>query len=242
MNRLSERDLQAFHARGFLEIRRPVLSPARFSRLATLFEELLQHYGPDDLNMIHIREPALLEFLLADEVLDLVEAIVGPDIGLWSSHFIVKPPHVGRITPWHEDRAYWDGRISTMDGIVTIWLAIDPTDVSNGSMGVIPGTHLRSGWNYENVDIGDNIFNIRIRPDEVDESQACYFTLDRNQCSLHDARLVHGAQVNSSPRRRAGYTMRYFPTSSHVPMDKNPGHALWLARGRDRAGNEYRNA
>ena len=38
-----------------------------------------------------------------DEVLDVVESIIGPDIALWSSHFICKPPGVGKRVPWHED-------------------------------------------------------------------------------------------------------------------------------------------
>ncbi|MCU0315700.1 MAG: phytanoyl-CoA dioxygenase family protein [Fimbriimonadaceae bacterium] len=65
----------------------------------------------------------MLEFLLHNSVHDLVESLVGPDIGLWSSHFISKPPRTGKKTPWHEDSAYWAGRISTMENVVTVWLA-----------------------------------------------------------------------------------------------------------------------
>jgi hypothetical protein len=36
--------------------------------------------------------------------------------------------------------------------------------------------------------------------------------------------------------------MRYFPTTSLVYPDRNPGHKLWLARGVDIAGNVYQNA
>ena len=53
---------------------------------------------------------------------------------------------------------------------------------------------------------------------------------------------MHGAQANTSPLRRAGYTMRYFPTSTTVYPEKNVGHKIWLARGVDLAGNTYENA
>jgi hypothetical protein len=35
--------------------------------------------------------------------LDLVEPIIGLNIGLWSSHIICKEPVIGKQTPWHED-------------------------------------------------------------------------------------------------------------------------------------------
>ena len=53
----------------------------------------------------HFKHPELFEWLLADEVLDFVEAFIGPDIALWSSHFISKPPGDGKRVPWHEDSA-----------------------------------------------------------------------------------------------------------------------------------------
>ena len=35
--------------------------------------------------------------------------------------------------------------------------------------------------------------------------------------------------------------MRYFPASTLVYPEKNPGHKIWLARGKDSAGNKYAN-
>jgi len=66
--------------------------------------------------MIHTHDERLLPFLLAPEVLDLVEPLVGPNIGLWASHLISKPPLTGKATPWHEDSSYWNGRVSTHGG------------------------------------------------------------------------------------------------------------------------------
>ena len=77
---------------------------------------------------------------------------------------------------------------------------------------------------------------------DVDESKAVYFELERGQCSLHDGRIVHGATANTSGVRRTGYTMRYFPASVKVlPVEANAHWKLWLARGRDTAGNAYEN-
>jgi ectoine hydroxylase-related dioxygenase (phytanoyl-CoA dioxygenase family) len=131
-----------------------------------------------------------------------------------------------------------------MEGICTVWLALDRVTPENGAMAVIPGSHSNGFSQYEDVDTSSNIFDTQIKQELINETEAVYFSLEPNQCSLHEARIIHGAKANTSPRRRAGYTMRYFPTTSHINPDAplNAGHKIWLARGEDRAGNRYENA
>lgn len=238
--RLSEKQVQFYKTNGYVLPTEPVFSDSDFARLKAIFEEDLLQYGAANLDVIHFRDARLLEFLLSDAVLDLIEPLIGPNIGLWSSHFICKEPKIGKATPWHEDSAYWNGRTSTMEGIVTLWLAIDPAFPENGSMAVVPGTHSGGFSDYERVDGNENIFETQVIG--VDESKAVYFTLDPNQCSLHEARIIHGAKPNMSEFRRCGYTMRYFPLTTKVLPEKNVGHKIWLARGKDQAGNQFENA
>jgi len=241
-SRLSRVEIEHYVREGYVLIHRPVFAPEKFARLKAIFEEDLGRFSDPELDMIHTRDDRLLEFLLSDEVLDLVEPVVGPDIGLWASHLICKRPKTGKATPWHEDSAYWNGRVSTMAGICTVWLAIDQSTPENGCMRVIPGSHTNGFSDYEQVDSAGNIFPTQIKPEQVDEARAVYFALEPNECSLHEARLIHGAQANTSDFRRAGYTMRYFPTASKVIPERNQGHKIWLARGRDIAGNAYQSA
>ena len=240
--RLSPPQIEGYGRDGYALFQQPVFAPDDFERLRAIFEENLERYGEANLDLMHLRDERLLEFLLSDAVLDLVEPVVGPDIGLWSSHFISKPAMVGKATPWHEDSSYWNGLISTMEGICTVWLAIDTVDRENGAMKVIPGSHHNGFSEYEAVDASANIFPTQIKPELIDESRAVYFELEPNQCSLHEARIMHGADANTSSRRRAGYTMRYFPTTSKVHLENiRWPHKLWLARGQDRAGNTFVN-
>lgn len=240
--RLSAEQAAHYREKGYLIYDQPVFDSATFDRLFQLFEENLARYGFDDLDVIHFRDARLLDIVLSDAVLDLVEPVVGPNIGLWSTHFIAKPPKVGKATPWHEDSAYWDGRVSTMEGICTVWLALDRATQENGCMAVIPGTHANGFSQYEEVeDASKNIFATQIAAGQFDEKDAVYMELEPNHASLHEARIIHGAQANTSDNRRAGYTIRFFPTSSKVFPERNPGHKIWLARGKDLAGNQYEN-
>ncbi|MGV3614837.1 MAG: phytanoyl-CoA dioxygenase family protein [Fimbriimonas sp.] len=239
--RLTPDEVAHYQSQGYVLHRRPVFPDADFARLKEIFEEDLERYGEAGLDVIHFKDPRLMEFLMSDHVLDLVESLIGPDIALWSSHFISKPAKTGKATPWHEDSAYWNGRLDPMSDIVTVWLAIDPAFPENGSMAVIPGTQSGGFSDYEQVDGVANIFGTQVVG--VDESKAVYFTLDPNECSLHEGRIIHGAKPNTSEFRRCGYTMRYFPTTTKFfdESPRNAGHRIWLARGKDRAGNRYEN-
>lgn len=239
---LSPEDTAYYRRNGYLLYKKPLFSEQKLNRLTDIFEEQLTLKGQklsDELDTPHFRDERLLEFLLADEVLDLVEPILGPNIGLWSSHFICKDPVVGRATPWHEDSAYWKGRLSSFDNIVTVWLAIDRSNRENGCMRVIPGTHHNGFSEYEEVDKSKNLFRSQVK--NIDDSQAVYFELERGECSLHDSRIIHGAKANTSPHRRCGYTMRYFSTEARVIPERNQNHKVWLARGRDVAGSRFEN-
>ncbi len=161
---------------------------------------------------------------------------------MWTSHFISKDPFTGRSTPWHEDSAYWNGRFDRYDRIVTVWLALGPSNRENGCMRVIPRSHLQGGFhdNYVPTDMSVQTFHAEI-PD-VDESTAVDFELERGEFSLHDGRIVHGAKANTSPIRRTGYTMRYLPATVQVmDVEQNRGWNIWLARGQGAPGNTYVN-
>ena len=244
---LTDQDVELFRTKGYLLPQQQLFAPERLERLEEIFNKHLADKGDklsDELDTPHFRDPELLDFLLSDEVLDVVEPLVGPDIALWSSHFISKDPYTGRATPWHEDSSYWEGRFDSYDRIVTVWLALEnPSNRENGCMRVIPGSHLAGGFseNYVATDMSEQTFHAEIA--DVDENKAVDFELQRGEFSLHDGRIVHGAKPNTSAVRRTGYTMRYFPSSVRMqPIEANEGWKIWLARGRDLAGNTYANA
>lgn len=243
MHLLTAEDAATYHQQGYLLYHDQLFSEEKLARLRAIFEEHLAAKGSklsDELDVPHFQDPRLLEFLLADEPLDLIEPLIGPNIGLWSSHFICKDPYVGRATPWHEDSAYWNGRISSFDGIVTIWLALDRSTKENGCMRVLPGTHNNGFSEYESVDSKGNTFPTQVK--NIDDAKAVYFELEPGECSLHDSRIIHGATANTSPYRRCGYTMRYFSTAAKILPTRNSKHKVWLARGKDLAGSKFENA
>lgn len=241
-NVLSGQQVQFYRDNGYLLTQKRLFSDQEFNRLYEIFEELLASRGNsrgDELDVPHLSDDRLFEFLINDQVLDLIQDIIGPNIGLWSSHFICKEPKKGHRTPWHEDSAYWEGRFDRYNDIVTLWLAIDPSTRENGCMGVVPGSHRNGFSSYDQLDTDQKIFNKEIQKDQVNTDQVVWFELPQNYYSLHDSRIIHGANANQSITRRTGYTMRYFNTDLKMNQDHpdNKNHKVYHCRGENKGNN-----
>ena len=245
---LTGADVAFFRENGYLLPRRQLLSEERLTRLERIFNEHLADKGDklsDELDTPHYRDERLLDFLLSDEVLDWIEPLVGPNIALWSSHFISKDPFTGRATPVARGQRVLGGPLRRLRQH-RHHLARPGGRLSsreNGCMRVIPGIapqrrllrRLRADRHRPSRPSTPSLA-------EVDEAQAVYFELERGEFSMHDGRIVHGAKPNTSPIRRTGYTMRYFPSSVRMQdVPQNEGWKIWLARGGDLAGNAYAN-
>ncbi|MEM8897906.1 MAG: phytanoyl-CoA dioxygenase family protein [Bacteroidota bacterium] len=238
---ISKKDQFFYQENGYLLTHKSLFSKEKFDQLESIFQEHLAESQKDpsyDMDVPHFRDKRLFEFLMAPEVMEVIAGIIGPNIGLWSSHFISKEPFKGKRTPWHEDSAYWNGRFDRFDGIVTLWLSIDGSDIENGCMGVVPGSHVNGFSTYADLDANAAIFDSEIS-EEIDEKSVVWFELQKGHYSLHDSRIIHGAHENRSSRRRTGYTMRYFSTDMTLNPDHpgNQTHKVYYCQGENHGNN-----
>ena len=89
------------------------------------------------LNRCAESDPVFMRYALNDKILDIVEALLGPDVKLFGSQAFMKPPG-GVEKPYHQDSAYF--YIEPFE-LVTCWIALDDVTLKNGCMWVIPGSH-----------------------------------------------------------------------------------------------------
>lgn len=240
--RLTPEEVTQYHREGYLITQEPVFSDEEFAGLKALFEKLLEQQikdgqSPEAMDKPHFIAPELFRWVLSDAVLDLVEPILGPDIHLFSTHFICKPQGDGRKVPWHEDSAYWKRMMEPMN-VVTVWLAIDPSTVKNGCMYVVPRSHDNGYSDYEGVDTKENVFHEEIVRPQQRADEAVPIELQPNHASLHDGKMIHGSPPNTSDMRRCGYTMRFVSGDVKLSPDYEDVIGFYPARGEDRAGNK----
>lgn len=164
-----------------------------------------------------VRGQAAFDQIARDpRVLDMVEAVMGPDIILWLTHLFCKLPTTPRAVPWHQDGQYWPIRPWAT---CTVWLALDKVDKGNGAMRVIPGSHTRQDYRHHEDASPNLTLNQVIGHDQFEEGAARTIELAAGQASLHDVGIVHGSAANSSGRRRAGLALRYMPATSRLHRD-----------------------
>jgi ectoine hydroxylase-related dioxygenase (phytanoyl-CoA dioxygenase family) len=175
--------------------------------------------------------------LVSDErLLDIAQQFIGPDIALFATHYICKPPRTGQAVLWHQDGSYWP--IDPMD-VITIWLAVTDSTPENGCMRVVPRTHnLKLEEVQERKDVA-SVLGSEISRDKVDESKAVDVILKAGDVSIHHPNLIHGSEANLSDLWRMGLTIRYIPTTTRLLKPEMA--APFLLRGNAVPGiNEYR--
>jgi ectoine hydroxylase-related dioxygenase (phytanoyl-CoA dioxygenase family) len=156
----------------------------------------------------HLIYEPLWELVNHPRVLGLAQAAVGPDLILLATGFFSKPPDgSGKYIAWHQDTTYWGLEPAYA---VTLWIAIDDSDVENGCMRVIPGTH-HSILPHGKARTTGNMLGLdqEVDPDAIDECRAVDLVLKAGQASLHHGMVVHGSNPNRSTRRRCGMTLRF---------------------------------
>jgi phytanoyl-CoA hydroxylase len=173
------------------------------------------------------RDPFWVRLVGDDRLLDIAALFVGPDIALFASHYISKPPFSGQQVLWHQDGAYWP--LEPMN-VVTLWLAVDESTPENGCLRIIPGSHKGELHELRERNDTDNVLGSESAVD-VDESNAIDVILSPGDVEVHHPAIMHGSNANTSARRRCGLTIRYIPTSTRIATEEQPYASAMLLRG-----------
>lgn len=254
---LSHTEIEQYQRDGYVipEFRLP---PTRVDALRTTLDTLIANnpgVRPEKLVSAHIEgkndegvrgSNDFLELAHDPAILDMVARLIGDDVILWGCHVFCKPGETGYETPWHQDGHYWPIRpLATC----TVWIALDRSDRENGCLKVIPGSHQGKVLHaHSTEDREDLVLSQRAADEAFDVSTEVALELEPGQMSLHDVYMLHGADANQSPHRRAGVALRYMPATSVFERNLNPADGksgipvsfatrpLWLVRGVDRTG------
>lgn len=144
-----------FHADGYLVVR-GLVAPEETAELRAHMEDLVHGRvavpGLDPpapgtpireverrylrIHMLHRQLEIHERFLLHPRILDVLEALIGPDVMAMQSMLFIKPPG-GEGQGYHQDSYYIPTYPDTLCGA---WLAVDPADEENGCLWVTSGS------------------------------------------------------------------------------------------------------
>jgi phytanoyl-CoA hydroxylase len=151
-------------------------------------------------------EPRLHAIAYHEKIAAIMEKLLGKAPKVVQDQAILKPPTGGAEKPWHQDMAY--GNLAYDKPVVGIWIALDPAELDNGCMHVIPGSHR-----------GGGVPHYAVRDWQLCDSGVAVETdvavpLAPGGALLFSGLLHHGTPPNFSAKRRRALQIHYAAESA----------------------------
>ena len=189
-------------------------------------------------------------FLLHPRILDVLEALIGPDVMAMQSMLFLKFPG-GAGQGYHQDSYY----IPTMpDSLCGAWLAVDRADEENGCMWftvgtqhepIYPTTDNRGRNHGDSLADLEAVENVSNTDDEVNTTHARHLytvLIDPDRCGL-----TRDEFVDAMTRNRIGVGVHYLSIAEHPFYQRSYGwkpedwpHAMSIGRRRSRSASQHR--
>ena len=181
----------------------------------------------------HLLFKWLADFIRSPRILDPVEDIIGPDIMVWSTDWWLKEANSPSYVSWHQDSQYWG---LDSEKLVTVWVALSPSNVASGCMRYLPGSHLGPDLPHRETYHEDNLLTRGQEITEgIDESRAVNVELEPGEGSIFAFRIAHASYPNRTDDRRIGLAIRFIPPDARQVRSDHDSVAL--VRGVDTHGH-----
>ncbi|WP_186446209.1 phytanoyl-CoA dioxygenase family protein [Paenibacillus cremeus] len=151
-------------------------------------------------------EPRLWNIAHQEGILGVMEKLFAEKPKVVQDQAILKPPTGGAEKPWHQDMAY--GNLAYDRPVIGIWIALDPAELDNGCMHVIPYSHREGGAPHYAVR------DWQLCDASVHVERDVAVPLKPGGVLIFSGMLHHGTPPNFSTKRRRALQLHYAPVSA----------------------------
>ncbi len=162
--------------------------------------------------------PAIFKLISCPQLLDVAEAIVGPEI-IASSVYRLRPkiPNFGYgEVPWHQDSSYFEPYCDD-SLVVTMWIPLVDTHKDNGCLWVIPGSHKGAVAHHDLHESGKYLV---IPHDHLKEGPWVCCEVPKGGVLLLTNKVMHASFKNTTQGVRWSMDLRYqsaaLPTNAPI--------------------------
>lgn len=136
-------------------------------------------------------------------------------IQIWRDQFLLKAPSSGGVVKWHQDAYWWS--VLKPSNQVSVWVALDDVDVSNGAMRMIDQSHR---WGLRTAEVRElnelaflpaNLHGLELLPRD--------YALRAGEMSYHHCATWHYSHPNESNKPRRGYAVHYLIDDTYLAAE-----------------------
>ncbi|WP_148075647.1 phytanoyl-CoA dioxygenase family protein [Bythopirellula goksoeyrii] len=168
---------------------------------------------------IHHCSDAVRKYYFSGPLVDIAEHLIGPNIKGATSQLTFKMRGNTMPFPWHQDNAY--GELDPYNAL-TCLTALDDTDLDNGCLWIIPGSHKQGQLAFAR----SKVDRAALRPVEMkaNEKNAIPVPMKAGDCLVFHCHMMHRSEGNrSKDRDRRVLFLRYADADAvEVYNDRKP--------------------
>ncbi len=146
-----------------------------------------------------------------DRLVDILEAIIGPNVEFLSDKVVFKDAERHAASPWHQDWPYWEGTHK-----ISVWVALDDATPENGCLKFLPGSHRGSAIHDGDSSDGSG-FGHRVRAEKVDEGEAVTVPLEAGGAVFFHDLVLHSSHPNTTRGERWTWVPTYRDAQADDP-------------------------
>ncbi|WP_329125523.1 phytanoyl-CoA dioxygenase family protein [Streptomyces sp. NBC_01465] len=186
------------------------------------FTQLLQLWQQDE---------TLRGLTLHPDLARIATRLAGIPLRLWHDQLLIKEPHNGAATEFHQDQPYWPHQ--GVRHALSAWVALVDVPVERGCMTFIPGSQRLHGLRAQDLTDSGDLFSLA--PELAWEPRVTV-PLRAGDCTFHHSRLAHTATPNFTDDPRVAHVviyvdedLTYAPEPPHPvtdPLGLEPGQRL----------------
>jgi hypothetical protein len=164
------------------------------------------------LAMNYTRSAALFRSAFDPKTVEIVSQILGPNVELFGhGQCLYKEPVGGHPKNLHQDSSYFEHRFG---GPVAILSYVVPTDLENGALHVVPGSHKLGTLSHV-----DTASHLGLDEHEWPWSKALPINGEPGDSIFFHYQTIHGSQENYSDKPRPVFIHRYRTPDDYVTIN-----------------------
>ncbi len=228
---ITEKELQFYQTNGYL-LKKGLVSQEDISQIQVEIEDIHNRMAENPIEGIGISwevydsedhpprikqlmhselvSPTLNSLLRSAALLDVLEAMMGPDISLFHSKLLPKAGGDGTSIPWHQDYAYWKNE-DNKPVMINCQLAISEANLYNGCIQFVPGSH---NWGLQEHERKHQTFGVFLPGHYQEREDAVAVEMEPGDGVFFNALIIHGSAPNNSDSDRLMNTFAYNVTGN----------------------------